>query len=241
MLHFLRGVLLLASNFLPVSRALSKTTSPVVLTAPVRRWARRAAFALGFALLPAAANAQNAYITNNDDNTVSVIDTASDTVIATIPVTPRPGGVAVTPDGSRAFVTGDDGNYNTVSVIDTASNTVTAAITVGSGRGVAITPDSTKAYVSNFIDNTISVIDTASDTVIATIPVAPRPTGVAVTQDGTKAYIATESSAISVIDTASNMVTATITLGSGVSNDLAVTPDGSKLYVTGDVSGGGRT
>ena len=45
--------------------------------------------------------AQNAYITNNSDNSVSVIDTATNTVTATIPVGDGPFGVAVTPDGSK--------------------------------------------------------------------------------------------------------------------------------------------
>ena len=45
--------------------------------------------------------AQNAYITNDLDNTVSVVATASNTVSATIPVGKAPFGVAVTPDGSK--------------------------------------------------------------------------------------------------------------------------------------------
>ena len=55
--------------------------------------------------------AQNAYITNNDLNSgagdVSVIDTHSSAVIATIPVLPSgfaPAGVAVTSDGSKAYI-----------------------------------------------------------------------------------------------------------------------------------------
>ena len=71
----------------------------------------------------AQALAQNAYITNLDANTVSVIDTTSNTVTAVIPVGSFPFGVAVSPDGSTVYVTDDK-----VSVIATASNTVTATI-----------------------------------------------------------------------------------------------------------------
>jgi len=39
------------------------------------------------------------YVTNFSDSTVSVIATASNTVVATIPVGANPYGVAVTPDG----------------------------------------------------------------------------------------------------------------------------------------------
>src|SRR5262245_29628679 len=58
-----------------------------------------------------------AYITNSGDNSVSVLDTASNTVVgAPIPVGTGPRGVAVHPAGTRVYVAnfGD----NTVSVLD---------------------------------------------------------------------------------------------------------------------------
>ena len=93
----------------------------------LRIWRLFAIAALVFCCFAGAqALAQNAYITNLDANTVSVIDTTSNTVTATIPVGADPWGVAVTPDGSTVYVANDgDG---TVSVIATASNTVTATI-----------------------------------------------------------------------------------------------------------------
>src|SRR5260221_841414 len=92
----------------------------------------------------AQALAQNAYITNNGDNTVSVIDTATNTVVGSpIPVGSGPYGVAVTPDGSKVYVTNNStANPGTVSVIATATNTVTAMVTIGpSPAGVAVNPD----------------------------------------------------------------------------------------------------
>ena len=57
------------------------------------------------------------------DNTVSVIDTATNTVIAPrSPSAVNAHGVAVTPDGSKVYVTNE--RSTTVSVIDTATNTV---------------------------------------------------------------------------------------------------------------------
>ena len=77
-----------------------------------------------------------------------MIDTATNTVIATVPVGDYPVGVAVTPDGTRAYVTNCDAD--TVSVIDTATNTVIATIPVGDRPGdVAVSPDGTRAYVTN--------------------------------------------------------------------------------------------
>src|SRR5215831_18791652 len=85
---------------------------------------RKLALALSLACLlaPASARAQKAYITNSFDNTVSVIATATNTVVGSpIPVGSQPFGVAVTPDGSKVYVAtiGED----TVSVIATATNT----------------------------------------------------------------------------------------------------------------------
>jgi YVTN family beta-propeller protein len=42
---------------------------------------------------------------------------------------------------------------------------------------VAVTPNSRKVYVENFLDNTVSVIATATNTVSATIPVDRDPDG----------------------------------------------------------------
>ena len=48
-----------------------------------------------------------AYVGNFSDSTVSVIDTATGTVVATVPVSTGPHGMAITPDGRMAYVSGD--------------------------------------------------------------------------------------------------------------------------------------
>jgi YVTN family beta-propeller protein len=123
------------------------------------------------------------YVTSPGGGTVSVIDTATNSVVATISlgISQNPFGVAITPDGTRAYVTINFPN-NFVSVIDTATNTVVTTIPVGVGpTGVAITPDGTRAYVTNNDSDTVSVIDTTTNTVVATIPVGVGPVGVAIT------------------------------------------------------------
>jgi len=56
------------------------------------------------------------YVTNNNDDTVSVIDASTRTVTATVPVGKKPGGVAVDPGTHTVYVTNFDDN--TVSVIE---------------------------------------------------------------------------------------------------------------------------
>jgi YVTN family beta-propeller protein len=196
---------------------------------------------------------KRAYVSH--DNAVSVIDTATDTVSATIPVGKNPGRGAITPDGKHVYVTtGGD----TVSVIDTATGVVSATIPVGpagyGGITVAITPDGKHAYVSH--DSTVSVIDTATDTVSATIPVDSGTVAVAITPDGKHAYVtiigfrditqqpspAPVHGMVSVIDTATGVVSATIPVGA-FPYGVAITPDGTHAYVAdhdGVVGGGGR-
>jgi YVTN family beta-propeller protein len=185
-----------------------------------------------------------AYIPN--DGHISVIDTATNTVIATVPV----GGneVAVTPDGTKLYVT-NASLKNDVSVINTSTNSVIANVPVGTHPvGIAITPDGKKAYVTNSgpgstsgpgilwdfddVNTDIFVIDTATNTVIATVPLYDHTEGIAVTPDGTKVYVTDQASSnVSVIDTATNIVIATVPV-EGNPVGVAVTPDGTKVYVT---------
>ena len=101
-----------------------------------------------------------------------------------------PTGVAITPNGARAYVTNE--NDATVLVIETATNSSSAARSASElvRRGVAITPDGTRVYVTNFGDDTVSVIETATNTVIGgPIAVGTGPLGVAITPNGAHAYI----------------------------------------------------
>jgi YVTN family beta-propeller protein len=70
-----------------------------------------------------------AYVANARSNTVSVIDPATNTVVATVPVGRNPVDIAITPDGTKAYVT--NAGANSVSVINTATNSVAATVPVG--------------------------------------------------------------------------------------------------------------
>ena len=141
--------------------------------------------------LSTAAAQPRAYVANSVDNTVSVINTATNTVIATVPVGLGPIGVAITPDGTRVYVT--NSLSDDVSVIETTGNTVIATVSVVdlSGNrgplGVAITPDGRRAYVTNSVGDVVTVIDTASNRVTATVLVDSHPSWVAITPDGRRA------------------------------------------------------
>jgi len=173
-----------------------------------------------------------AYITNHEDHTVSVVD-ALHRVVATIELEDDsyPRGVAITPDGSYAYV----GEYGLadVAVIDIATNTVVTKIPVGDRpTGVAITPDGAHVYVANFTPNTVSVIATASNTVVATVGVNRDPLGLAISPDGAYVYVANHKDRkVSVIETAGNTMLAAPIIAGLYPYDVAFRPDGAYAFV----------
>ena len=179
------------------------------------------------------------YVTNNLTlGSVSVVNVA-DGAVSTISIGDHPIGVAITPDGTKAYVANNYGN--TVSVINVATGAASTISTgIGNGPdGVAITPDGTKAYVTSFTDSTVSVIAVASDAVIGSpIGIGDSPTGVAITPDGTKAYVTGASSTkLSVINVATGSVSDDIIVG-GQSKGVAITPC---ALLSQTVSADGRT
>jgi YVTN family beta-propeller protein len=150
----------------------------------------------GVAVTPDGAHA---YVGNIISNTISVIDTATDTVTATIPGDSSPALVAITPDGAHAYV----GNLfgGTLSVIDMATNTISATIPVGTvPRFVTISGSGAHVYVANYGSNTVSVIDTATDTLTGNLRVGYGPSGAAVTSDDSLLYVTnTDDNTLSVV------------------------------------------
>ncbi|MBU6159395.1 MAG: beta-propeller fold lactonase family protein [Bacteroidetes bacterium] len=171
-----------------------------------------------------------AYVANSNDNTVSVINTATNLVTATVAVGTNPVGVSISPDGKKVYVV--NSGSNNVSVINTSTNTVLTSVAVGQyPRGVCVSPDGSKVYVSNNLSQSVSVINTSTNTVTATIMVGNYPSGICVSPDGTKVYVANFfSDNVSVINTATNLVTATIGVGQ-YPFGVCVSPDGSKVFV----------
>ena len=172
------------------------------------------------------------YVTNSHDNTVSVIDTATTSVIATVPVGSSPSAVAVTPNGGFAYVLNQFGN--TVSVISAASNTVVATVPVGtSPNGIAMNPNGAFVYVTSSSSSNISVIDTATNTVVSAIPVT-LPVMLAIAPSGGLGYVTHGAfvNGVTVINTASNSVVTNIPIPVDVTTAAAVTPNGAFVYVT---------
>ena len=136
--------------------------------------------AMIFMLVGIAGAAQFAYITNFNDNTVSVIDTANNTVTATLQVGLFPKGVSVTPDGTKVYVTSPHDDPGDFSVIDAATNKVIANVLVGESLyGVAVTSEGKNVYVvsggSYNAPSNVSVINTTTNKVTTNITIGSSP------------------------------------------------------------------
>ena len=131
------------------------------------------------------------YVTNEIENSISIIDTVSNTVTATVAVGTGPIAVAVSPDSTRVYVL-NGSTPTSVSAIDTSTNAVMATVPLGvvQARGMSITPDGSRLYVTTYGSNSVKVIDTASNTVVATIGVGQLPLGVDVSPDSAWVYVA---------------------------------------------------
>ena len=148
----------------------------------------------------------------------------------TIKVGANPSSLALTPDGTRLFVTNADAG--TVTKINTDTNGVTiAAIRVGNApSSIAITSDGKYAYVTNTASDTVSVITLSTSAVKTIAGVGDSPTYLVLT--GGRAYVSNLDSSVAIISTVTNTVTGRVQVGSPV-NSLALTPDGSLLLAAG--------
>jgi len=180
----------------------------------------------------AAAASPKAYVGNFKDNTVSVIDTAAGTVVATIPVAPGPHGMTITPDGRWVYVSSDGASV--VSVIDTASDRVTGTIEVGkSPHGVTFVPGKGLLLVAVNGEDRIAFVDTAKQAVVASVGVG-KPHTIGVSPDGRVAYVSSQVPGrfeIVVIDLVARKVVRTVPLDK-TPRDLEYSPDGKAVYFT---------
>jgi YVTN family beta-propeller protein len=165
---------------------------------------------------------------------ISVIDTATNTVTHTLHLDGAPAQIAFSPSGSTAYVTTADG----LLIYSTSTDNLVGRIgNLGDPHGVVVSPDGNTVYVTNTQRNVVDVISTAGfPHVTATIPVGQMPWGLALSPSGGTLYAADiNSNQVSVISTSTNTVTSTLSV-SGGPDVLAVTPDGSELLVTGVTS-----
>jgi YVTN family beta-propeller protein len=198
------------------------------------------------------------YVTSFPEGTVTVIDAASNTVIATKSFVDNTdptktetniGRMEFNPVASRnlAYITDvQDAQVLVVNTDPTSAGYMTVAQLVDipeapdlTPQGIAVSADGNRVYVSSD-DGTVSVIDSdpthaaTYNTVIDTITVGDPSLGYeAIAGHGNRVYVPigfVETSTVAVIDTDTDTVIANIPVGNNPGG-VAVTPDGTRVYV----------
>ena len=99
-----------------------------------------------------------------------------------------------------------------------------------------MTPDGSRAYVTNYGGNSVTPITVSSNTAGSAIAVGTNPFGVAFSPDGTKAYVANiGSNNVTPITVSSSTPGTAIAVG-GQPYGVAFSPDGSTAYVANYLS-----
>jgi YVTN family beta-propeller protein len=167
---------------------------------------------------------------------VSVIDTATKSVTATVTVTALPKWVAA--NSTAAFVAHDNLSFGStlISVIRHSDNSVTTFDPGFPVRGFTMSSDGSKLYASGE-PGTVWVIDTATkaSTLLFDLGEDTFPESLTLSPDEATLYVADgRANRLYVIDVSSRTLTTTVVTSPSsfaFARDVAVSPDGAFVYV----------
>ncbi|ORV84946.1 YncE family protein [Mycolicibacterium iranicum] len=179
---------------------------------------------------------------------LSVVDTATNTTVGLpIPLSGLGFGLGVSPDGRRVYATNyHDGTINggSLSVIDVATGTAvgTPISFEGMVGDVVVSRDGSRVYVAKITDFRtgkygVAVVDTATNKLVKTIELPHPALAMAASGDGSRLYVTGTvigtygAGVVSVINTSTNSVIGTPISVGWDPEGVAVSPDGSRLYV----------
>jgi len=175
------------------------------------------------------ADGSRAYTADQYGNSASVVDVATPSRLATVPLPSGGFNVLADPGSARVYVTTSAG---LLEVIDARTRAITAQVPVGAAsNGLALDRAAGILYVSSIEAGTVTAVSTATNTVVRTYAVSAMPQRIALSADGKTLYVATESTGLDILDVATGSRTSV----AGVDPQavgLALAPDGKVVYVT---------
>lgn len=143
----------------------------------------------------------------------------------------NPTAIAVTPDGTTAYLANSGGN--TVTPVTLSSDTAAPAITVGPKppTDLAVTSDGSTVWVADGTGNVVTPVTVATNTAGTQTNVGFNATAIAITPNGSTAWIVGQNNAIS-LNLSTLALGPKITQGGGNFTSVAITPSGTTAYVT---------
>ncbi|MCB0762943.1 MAG: YncE family protein, partial [Flavobacteriales bacterium] len=179
---------------------------------------------------------QYVFASNWNNPWVEVIETASNTIVQTIPT--GSGSLKMRTSNNGQWVFCSNTNSNTVSVIDVSTLQLIGNIPVGQmPRNIALSPDDAYLYVSNWRDWTMSVIDTETWLTITEVSVDYWPQAVWALPNNDYVLVANFGfdwtyDHISVIRTSDWEVIARLQTGAGPEDMMSIGPNGEYIFVS---------
>lgn len=153
----------------------------VVFDAATHSQARHVKVAAGLHTLAFSSDSRHAFVSNTAAGSVSLVDTASLDVIATLPVGDTPVAMAYGAAAQVLYVAPLNGDR--ISVIDPAQRKVVATVPARRGIGaLQFEPDGRHALALNRLDSTLTVIDSADHRAVTTVDVVKEPDQLRFTQ-----------------------------------------------------------
>jgi YVTN family beta-propeller protein len=169
------------------------------------------------------------YSANYGTDDVTIIDGATNAVLATVATGDQPTSLCYNSVNNRVYVL-HTGTAQSISVLDGPSNSIVGTISVGPyAQDLCYNPENNKVYCSNMYGNSVSVIDGATNSVITTVTTGAGPGAVFYYAPTNRVYVAnTVGFSVTVIDGATNAVLATIP--ANVPARFGCNPDNNKVY-----------
>jgi len=177
-----------------------------------------------------------AYITNEKDNTVSVIDIKKQKVIKTVDVGQRPRGIIMTKDGKLVLICASDDDR--VEVREAETLKLKYYLPSGPDPELFIlSPDESTLYIANEDDAMVTVVDMNDKMIIDDIPVGVEPEGMGLNNDGSILVNTSETT-----NMAHFIDTSTLDIVENVLVDqrprvAMFTPNGNEVWVSAEIGG----
>lgn len=175
------------------------------------------------------------FVSSGDSGSVKVLDTASDTIAASIDVGAKPAGLTITPDGS--LVVAAVGGADEVVIIDASQNAVARRVPVGQAHSSCVTADGHYAYVGSQVTAAPAIVkvDLDADSPTQTFAVDKSPRALAC-DSGRIYFTVVGLDAVEVLDPKSGTLATPIPSG-GSPHDLRPAQPGQTELVVSQTAG----
>jgi YVTN family beta-propeller protein len=191
------------------------------------------------------ADGKRLFVTVESDQTLRIIDTSSQQTIATVKVSGRPNQCAATPDGKYVAVPIRDGD--SVDIVDVQQHKIVKSLPIKEPHNALNMGSNRYIYVSSMAGNEIDLIDLEKMDYAAHIPAGGRPRPYVISSDGNTMYVAVANlHGFVIVDVPGKKVLERVEIPSEhatlrkleyesqdtLTHGLALTPDGSELWVS---------